>query len=39
MRRSEYSALLKKGGIQALLDALEKKIAEQATAKPPAPSR
>jgi phospholipid transport system substrate-binding protein len=36
MRRSEYSALLKKGGIQALLDALEKKIAEQATAKAPA---
>jgi phospholipid transport system substrate-binding protein len=36
MRRSEYSALLKKGGIQALLDALEKKTAEQATAKPPA---
>ena len=35
MRRSEYSALLKKGGIQALLDALEKKTAEQATAKPP----
>lgn len=35
MRRSEYSALLKKGGIQALLDALEKKIAEQATAKAP----
>ena len=36
MRRSEYSALLKKGGIQALLDALEKKVAEQATAKAPA---
>jgi phospholipid transport system substrate-binding protein len=35
MRRSEYSALLKKGGIQALLDALEKKTAEQATAKAP----
>lgn len=36
MRRSEYSSLLKKGGIQMLLDALEKKIGEQATAKPPA---
>ena len=34
MRRSEYSALLKKGGIDALLAALEKKIAEQAPAKP-----
>jgi phospholipid transport system substrate-binding protein len=33
MRRSEYSALLKKGGIDALLAALEKKIAEQAPAK------
>jgi phospholipid transport system substrate-binding protein len=33
MRRSEYSALLKKGGIDALLAALEKKIAEQAIAK------
>lgn len=33
MRRSEYSALLKKGGLPALLDALEKKIAEQKTAK------
>ena len=32
MRRSEYSALLKKGGIDALLEALEKKIAEQAPA-------
>jgi len=32
MRRSEYSALLKKGGLPALLDALEKKIAEQKTA-------
>ncbi len=30
MRRSEYSSLLKKGGIDALLAALEKKIAEQA---------
>lgn len=29
MRRSEYSALLKKGGITELLAALEKKIAEQ----------
>jgi phospholipid transport system substrate-binding protein len=29
MRRSEYSALLKKGGITELLSALEKKIAEQ----------
>jgi phospholipid transport system substrate-binding protein len=35
MRRSEYSALLKKGGVPALLDALEKKTAEQATAKAP----
>ena len=34
MRRSEYSALLKKGGIDALLAALEKKIAEQAPARP-----
>lgn len=34
MRRSEYSSLLKKGGLPALLDALEKKIAEQKTAKP-----
>ena len=33
MRRSEYSALLKKGGIDALLAALEKKIAEQAPTK------
>jgi len=33
MRRSEYSALLKKGGLPELLDALEKKIAEQRTAK------
>jgi len=33
MRRSEYSALLKKGGIDALLAALEKKIAEQAPAR------
>ncbi len=33
MRRSEYSALLKKGGIDALLAALEKKIAEQAPPK------
>ena len=32
MRRSEYAALLKKGGIDALLEALEKKIAEQASA-------
>lgn len=32
MRRSEYSALLKKGGIDALLAALEKKIADQAPA-------
>jgi phospholipid transport system substrate-binding protein len=32
MRRSEYSSLLKKGGFPALLDALEKKITEQATA-------
>jgi len=32
MRRSEYSALLKKGGLPELLDALEKKIAEQKTA-------
>ena len=36
MRRSEYSSLLKRGGVQALQDALQKKIAEQATAKPPA---
>ena len=36
MRRSEYSSLLKRGGIQALLEALSKKIDEQATAKPPA---
>jgi phospholipid transport system substrate-binding protein len=35
MRRSEYSSLLKRGGTPALEDALEKKIAEQATAKPP----
>jgi phospholipid transport system substrate-binding protein len=34
MRRSEYSALLKKGGLPELLDALEKKIAEQRMAKP-----
>jgi phospholipid transport system substrate-binding protein len=34
MRRSEYSSLLKKGGLPELLDALEKKIAEQKTAKP-----
>ena len=34
MRRSEYTALLKKGGLPALLEALEKKIAEQKTAKP-----
>jgi phospholipid transport system substrate-binding protein len=33
MRRSEYSALLKKGGLPELLDALDKKIAEQKTAK------
>ena len=33
MRRSEYSALLKKGGLPELLGALEKKIAEQKTAK------
>jgi phospholipid transport system substrate-binding protein len=32
MRRSEYAALLKKGGLDALLEALEKKIAEQAPA-------
>ena len=32
MRRSEYAALLKKGGIDALLEALEKKIADQASA-------
>lgn len=32
MRRSEYAALLKKGGIDALMEALEKKIAEQAPA-------
>jgi phospholipid transport system substrate-binding protein len=36
LRRSEYSSLLKKGGFDTLLDALEKKIAEQATATPPA---
>jgi len=35
MRRSEYSALLKKGGLPELLGALEKKIAEQKTAKKP----
>lgn len=29
MRRSEYSALLKKGGFPTLMEALEKKIAEQ----------
>ena len=34
MRRSEYSSLLKKGGLDALLAALEKKIGEQPTAKP-----
>ena len=34
MRRSEYTALLKKGGLPALLEAIEKKIAEQKTAKP-----
>jgi phospholipid transport system substrate-binding protein len=34
MRRSEYSSLLKKGGLPELLDALEKKIAEQKTAQP-----
>lgn len=34
MRRSEYSALLKKGGFPALMQALEKKIAEQAQASP-----
>ena len=34
MRRSEYSSLLKQGGLPKLLDALEKKIAEQKTAKP-----
>ena len=34
MRRSEYSSLLKKGGLPELLGALEKKIAEQRTAKP-----
>ena len=33
MRRSEYSSLLKKGGFEALMAALEKKIGEQATAK------
>jgi phospholipid transport system substrate-binding protein len=33
MRRSEYSSLLKKGGFAALLEALEKKITEQATVK------
>jgi phospholipid transport system substrate-binding protein len=32
MRRSEYTALLKKGGLPVLLDALEKKIAEQKAA-------
>jgi phospholipid transport system substrate-binding protein len=32
LRRSEYSSLLKKGGFPALLEALEKKIAEQANA-------
>jgi phospholipid transport system substrate-binding protein len=32
MRRSEYSALLKKGGFPTLMEALEKKIAEQAQA-------
>jgi phospholipid transport system substrate-binding protein len=33
MRRSEYSSLLKQGGLPELLGALEKKIAEQKTAK------
>jgi phospholipid transport system substrate-binding protein len=33
MRRSEYSSLLKKGGLPALLEALEKKISEQKNAK------
>lgn len=32
LRRSEYSSLLKKGGFPTLLDAIQKKIAEQATA-------
>jgi phospholipid transport system substrate-binding protein len=32
LRRSEYSSLLKKGGFAALLEALQKKIAEQAEA-------
>lgn len=31
MRRSEYSSLLKKGGFPLLMDAIEKKIAEQRT--------
>lgn len=31
MRRSEYSSLLKKGGFPLLMDAIEKKIAEQKT--------
>lgn len=31
MRRSEYSSLLKKGGFPMLMDAMEKKIAEQRT--------
>lgn len=32
MRRSEYSSLLKKGGFPMLMEAIEKKIAEQKTA-------
>lgn len=32
LRRSEYSSLLKKGGFPTLIDAVEKKIAEQAVA-------
>jgi phospholipid transport system substrate-binding protein len=34
LRRSEYSSLLKKGGYPTLVEAIEKKIAEQATATP-----
>jgi phospholipid transport system substrate-binding protein len=32
LRRSEYSSLLKKGGFPTLIEAVEKKIAEQAVA-------